>query len=419
MERKKIYYGWFVVFGCLMITCTMVPPIMALSNKFLIQVTGELQISRSAFTLANTILQGLGIFLSPIVSARLARGNMKRIQTVSIIGFVLSYASFSLATNVIHLYFSSFFTGVFFLNASLIPVSMMITNWFVKKRGLAMSIAMAGIGVGGTIFSPVITWLLGAYGWRSTYRIMALIILVLALPAALFILRKRPEDMGLLPYGSEDAASKRIPKKADIVFPLSVKESRTKLFFILFIFGMLCNGLINTGSLGHFPPAIEELQGPQVQALIISMYSMIGIFGKLVLGWLNDRFGVVASTAFGCITFALSFIFILFGQNISMLYIMAILFGLGDAIGTVTPPLITSAIFGAEKYGEAYGIANSFTQIGLSLGALMVAAVYDTSGSYNTAWILLIILTLGAFAGWVGAYAVSRKYCQKSVADNT
>ena len=55
MERKKIYYGWFVVFGCLMITCTMVPPIMALSNKFLIQVTGELQISRSAFTLANTI----------------------------------------------------------------------------------------------------------------------------------------------------------------------------------------------------------------------------------------------------------------------------------------------------------------------------------------------------------------------------
>ena len=402
----------------------MVPPIMALSNKFLIQVTGELQISRSAFTLANTILQGLGIFLSPIVSARLARGNMKRIQTVSIIGFVLSYASFSLATNVIHLYISSFFTGDFFLNASLLPVSMMITNCFVKKRGLAMSIAMAGIGVGGTIFSPVITWLLGAYGWRSTYRIMALIILVLALPAAMFILRKRPEDMGLLPYGSEDAAiqdaaSKRIPKKADIVFPLSVKESRTKLFFILFIFGMLCNGLINTGSLGHFPPAIEELQGPQVQALIISMYSMIGIFGKLVLGWLNDRFGVVVSTAFGCITFALSFIFILFGRNISMLYIMAFLFGLGDAIGTVTPPLITSAIFGAEKYGEAYGIANSFTQIGLSLGALMVAAVYDTSGSYNTAWILLIILTLGAFAGWVGAYAVSRKYCQKSVADNT
>ena len=66
----------------------------------------------------------------------------------------------------------------------------MITNWFAKKRGLAMSIAMAGIGVGGTIFSPIVTMLLGKYGWRHTYQIMALIVLVIALPAAFFILRK-------------------------------------------------------------------------------------------------------------------------------------------------------------------------------------------------------------------------------------
>ena len=138
MEKKKFLW---------MVYCLRMPhyhmydgaPIMALSNKFLIQVTGDLGISRSAFTLANTILQGLGIFISPIVSSRLAKGNMRRIQCISIVGFVLSYASYSLAQNAAHLYISSFFTGIFFLNAALIPVSMMITNWFVKKRGLAMS----------------------------------------------------------------------------------------------------------------------------------------------------------------------------------------------------------------------------------------------------------------------------------------
>ena len=57
MEKKKIHYGWYIVIGCLLITCTMVPPIMALSNKFLIQVTVELGLSRSGFSLANTILQ--------------------------------------------------------------------------------------------------------------------------------------------------------------------------------------------------------------------------------------------------------------------------------------------------------------------------------------------------------------------------
>ena len=183
-KNSKIFYGWWVVLGCVLITTTMVPPIMSLSNKFLIQVTTEMNISRGAFTLANTIVQGLGIFISPIVSKNLAKGNMRKIQSISIIGFVLAYASYSLAKSPIHLYMSSFFVGLFYLNSTLIPVSMMVTNWFVEKRGIAMSVTMAGIGLGGTIFSPIVTNLLQNYGWRHTYLIMAGIILVLALPVA-------------------------------------------------------------------------------------------------------------------------------------------------------------------------------------------------------------------------------------------
>lgn len=418
MQKKKIFYGWYIVLGCLLITCTMVPPIMALSNKFLIQVTNDLGISRSGFTLANTLLQGLGIIISPIISSTLAKGNMHRIQCLSIIGFVISYASYSLAQNAIHLYISSLFIGVFYLNSALIPVSMMITNWFEKKRGLAMSIAMTGIGIGGTIFSPVITMLLDRFGWRHTYQIMALIILVIALPAAFFLLRKSPADLGMEPYGhntpdTASSAKKVVAGKENTDLSIEVSASWGKLFFWLMIIGMLGNGLINSGSLGQFPPAIEEMHGPQVQAFIISMYSLVGIFGKILLGWLNDRFGIIVSTSFGCITFAASFIFMLLGENVSMLYVMAILFGLGDAVGTVTPPLITSAVFGAEKYGAAYGIANSFTQIGLTIGSLLVAATYDASGTYRNAWILLIFLTFMTLIGWVGSYITSRKYVKK------
>ena len=183
-KNSKIFYGWWVVLGCVLITTTMVPPIMSLSNKFLIQVTTEMNISRGVFTLANTIVQGLGIFISPIVSKNLAKGNMRKIQSISIIGFVLAYASYSLAKSPIHLYMSSFFVGLFYLNSTLIPVSMMVTNWFVEKRGIAMSVTMAGIGLGGTIFSLIVTDLLQNYGWRHTCLIMAGIILVVALPVA-------------------------------------------------------------------------------------------------------------------------------------------------------------------------------------------------------------------------------------------
>lgn len=416
MKKHSIFYGWWIILGCIIITSTMVPLIMSLSNKFLIQVTTEMGISRSAFTLANTILQGLGIFLSPIVSKKLAHGDMRKIQSISILGFVLSYASYSFAQNVFHIYISAFFVGIFYLNATLIPVSMMITNWFIKKRGLAMSLAMAGIGIGGFIFSPIVTNFLSLYGWRITYRIMALIVLALALPTSLFILRKKPEDMGLKPYGADEiSASSNNSSKSSHSVTLSVSDSKVKLFFWLLLLGMFANSIINSGSLGHFPPAMEELHGANVQATIISLYSLIGIFGKLLIGWINDKFGIVASTTFGCVTFGLSFVFMLFGSNVTMLYVMAISFGLGNAIGTVIPPLITSAVFGSEKYGEAYGIANSAGQIGLALGSLFIASLYDIFGSYSPAWIVLLILTVVTYFGWIGSYVLSRKYCSSSI----
>lgn len=410
MKSKKIFYGWWIVLGCILITSTMVPLIMALSNKFLIQVTSEMEVSRSSFTLANTIVQALGIFLSPIVAKKLANGNMRKIQSISILGFVFAYASYSLATNVFHLYISSFFLGIFYLNATLIPVSMMITNWFVKKRGLAMSLAMAGIGLGGFIFSPIITSFLNTYGWRTAYQLMALIVLVLALPTSIFILRKKPEDMNLKAYGVEEVTTSSSKQSITTSLSLSVSQSKFKLFFWIMLIGMFTNGLINSGSLGQFPPALEELHGTALQATIISLYSLVGIFGKLFLGWVNDKFGVVASSIIGCTTFALAFICILFGDSQYMLYLMALLFGLGMAIGTVLPPLITSSIFGSHKYGEAYGIVNSATQIGLSVGSLLVASMYDISGSYNSAWIILFILTVITAFAWITSYTMSKKY---------
>ena len=411
-KKSKIFYGWWIVLGCIIITSTMVPQIMSLSNKFLIQVTTEMGISRGSFTLANTILQGLGIFISPLVAKKLAGGDMKKIQSFSIIGFALAYASYALAQSPIHLYISAFFVGIFYLNSTLIPVSMMVTNWFVQKRGLAMSLSMAGIGLGGTIFSPIVTTLLTNYGWRMTYVIMAAIILVCALPTSLFILRKSPKDIGLKAYGAGEVVATAL--KTDKGVKISVKESKGKLFFWVMLVGMIANGLINSGALGQFPPALEELHGVATQAAIISLYSSIGVCGKVLLGWVNDKFGVIVSCTYGCIMFGLAFVFMLMGENVNMLYAMAIVFGLGNAIGTVIPPLVTAEIFGNEKYGEAYGMVNSATQVGLSLGSLMVASLYDLNGSYTNAWFILLALTVVTLVGWLGSYMLSKKFFGKN-----
>ena len=223
----------------------------------------------------------------------------------------------------------------------------------------------------------------------------------IALPAALFLLRKRPEDLGLEPLGGQPAAQ---VGGGDFHLPLG------RFFFWLLLVGMLTNGLINAGALGHFPPAMQESHGPAIQAAVISAYSLISIGGKLILGWINDRFGVVVSTTYACILFGLSFVFILLSaQSVAMLYAMAVVFGLGNAIGTVTPPLLTAEVFGKENYGKAYGIVNSFTQVGLSLGSLAVASVYDATGTYRFAWVMLLVLTAVTLVSWVSAVVLSRR----------
>ena len=76
-------------------------------------------------------------------------------------------------------------------------------------------------------------------------------------------------------------------------------------------------------------------------------------------------------------------------------------------------PLVTAAVFGAKKYGQAYGTANSPTTVYVLTYSTMAAAIYDGTGAYTSAWILLFILTIVTLVGWIGSYALSRKYVEK------
>lgn len=409
-NRAQLFYGWKIVFGSVLVTSLVVPLVMSLANVYLLPITKEMDISRSSFTLTSTITQGVGIFLSPLVAKKLALGNLKKIQTTGLIVFSLSYAALSLAQSVWHFYIIALFLGASFLCAAIIPISMMITNWFHEKRGLAMSIAMAGIGVGGFIYSPIISYLLETFGWRFTYRIMALLVALITVPISLFIFKKKPEDIGVLPYGYVASEKKNgFTAKNQNEQLLTKSQLFRQPFFWILLIGMLTNGLINSGALGQFPPALEELHGVVIKSTIISLYSLVGIFGKLILGWLNDRFGVISSTIFGCSFFALSFLLLLNGENINFIFLMAIFFGLGTPIGTVSPPLITSEIYGSKNYAQVFGIINSVMQIGLTFGSLTIAKIYDKTGSYKSGWILLFILTIVTMISWLSSVILARK----------
>ncbi|AMB99518.1 hypothetical protein AWM75_05685 [Aerococcus urinaehominis] len=409
---KKFHYAWIILFAATIILATYMPAVTSLFNKWQIAVTEDLGFSRSAFSLNTTIVQAVGIFIGPIASKFLTERNFKRLWTIFAAIFGLGLIAYAFAQNAWHFYIISFVIGFAFISTTSIPMTMMINNWFVEKRGLATSIAFAGISAGGFIFSPIITYLITNFGWRHAYLVYGIVALVIAFVFGIFIIDQKPEDRGLEAYGyqhkneinPEDKQKEEADQGNNLDVDLPIGQSWTKAFFILLLLGAVANGLANGGSL-QFSPGLTEAQGPVVESITVSAYLLVGVFGKILMGWINDKFGFKVTLFTGMGALALSFVsMLLAGSMIGPVGVVVFFGGLGIATGTVLPPIVTSTIYSNKRYGEAYGYVTSSTQIGTAIGPLLVPLIYDTTGSYAGGWWINIIFAVAGAIFWYLAY---------------
>lgn len=411
MKSSKMFYGWWIVIGSAILLAVLGPAAVAVANIYQAPVVTEFGITNSQFALSNSIVLGVGIFLSPFVSKKLTSGNFKGFYIISLLISAAAYIGYGFTNNIYVFYALSLLVGYGFLSTTMIPVSILINNWFVHKRGLALSLALTGLGVGGVVFSQMVTYIINNIGWRQSYMIYGALMLIIVIPIMAFLIKVKPEDMGLQPYGAElgftpQPGAEEQEKDVEMTF----SETKTKPFFILLVLGGVLVGITNNGGLGQFPPVLTNLHGAATAATIISVYSAVGIAGKLILGQISDTKGVIPGIIYACTLLALSYFTMLFSENIIAVYIMAVFFGLGNAIGTVIPPLMTSALYSTEKYSLAYGYVNSGLQLGMTVGSLFTAGIADLTGSYNYSWAILLVLSILLGISWIGSYKNAQKY---------
>lgn len=394
MGDKKLFYGWWVVAASVIIMAILHPLITTCWGLYVKPVTNDMGFSRSAFGLCSTIISGVTVFLSPYFGKWLANKNTQLIHAICVVGLAASYASFSLAQNITHFYISAIFMGAFSCGAIALPVSIVLTNWFVKKRGLAISIALAGSGFGGAIISPIMANIILNYSWRTSFLIFAGAMLILCLPMIL-IMKKSPEAMDLKAYGAGEAAiavQKNTVSGAELNMTLA--EAKKHGFFWIYLFGMFALCFVGFGSLSQLAAFLADVHGAAFAAGILSLFLVIVTLGKISLGWVYDKFGTRVGTSYICIVFAISIACMLFPESKPLMYVMAFLYGLGICTGTVCPPVITAAMFGSKHYGEIYGYVNLAVYLGAALSVPAIAIVYDKTGSYQAAWYLCIALIL-------------------------
>jgi len=388
MEQKKtgIFYGWWIVVVCTLIMATFFTLLLSCISLFVVPITEDLGISRSAFGTFSTIMSILGMILSPIAGKVLATKNTRLIMSSCLLIGVLGYTCLSFVNNVALLYVLAVVIGFGSAFSTTVPIAILLTKWFVRSRGTAMSITFAGSSIGAMILSPIITKIITDFGWRMAFRFLGLGMLVVLVPMAFLILRNDPADKGLVALGADDASGDN-PAATLTETGLPLKTLQKKPVFWVYVLGIFVM-LLTMGAMYHMAAHVVGIGlSAETAARFVSIYSLVAIFGKLLMGTVFDKFGVKAGILLGTVSMGLTFVFLLIAKSFTVLLVVALFYGLGSAHGTIFPPTLTSRLFGTKYYGETFGFVNAFASLSMAVNNLVMAAAYDATGTYTLAWI--------------------------------
>ncbi len=288
-----------------------------------------------------------------------------------------------------------------------------LPNWFVRRRGLAMSLAFSGVGVGSIILLPWVQSLIGRAGWRAACWALGLLVLALLAPLNL-LLRRRPEDLGLAPDGDRASGAAAGAPRTNVVDPAWTavdwtlgRALRTARFWWIAA-GYLCGLYAWYAVQVHQTKYLVEIGfSPAEAAWALAFVSLAGVPGQIALGHLSDRIGREWVWTVGSVGFALCYVVLLLLRHAPtppLLYLMVVCqgllgYGLTSVIGA-----IPAEIFEGRHYGTIFGSLMLASIVGGAAGPWVTGALHDATGSYTAAFIVAIVGSgLSAAAIWLAA----------------
>lgn len=362
-------------------------------SVFFKSIAAEFGDSRLGVSIGISVTQGVGALLAPFIGRALDRFPLKRIMAAGAVSMGTGFLLLGLVQTPLQFYlvlgvFIGFGAGAM----GQLATSKLVSNWFVLKRGTALGIAATGISVSGVLMPATTAWLIGEFGWRNGFVAYGVITLVIVVPLILRLVVSRPEDLGLLPDGAAEAATLPPPRPA-----LRTAEyiRNSNFWYLLITIGLLF--CIQSATLIHMVPQLTDRGIDLISASVIaSSTALFGVMGKLIYGALVDRWDVRWALWLAIAFQVAGQLFMLFGNGYSGFLIGASLFGFG--MGGIVPMqgAVVGAAFGRENFGRVLGAMRPPMAIIHLLGVPFAGWVYDSTGSYEP-----------AFLTFLGLYAVT------------
>ena len=399
MRRSPIHYAW-VVAAVTFLVLIVTSGVRATPGVLMVPLETEFGWSRTAISAAVAINIALYGLIGPFAASLMDRYGLRRVVLAAI---ALLACSVALTTQMRTQWQLTLLWGILVGSGTgvtaLVLAAVVASRWFDERRGLVLGILSAANATGQLVFLPLLARLVETHGWRTAaLAVSAAAAAVFAVVALL--MRDRPSDVGLEPYGRASGAaaptSRPLAPVAALRFALG-KPAFWLLAGSFFVCGASTNGLIGT----HLIAACHDYGISEVRAAgLLAMMGIFDILGTTASGWLTDRF---SSRYLLCAYYVLRGTALLFLPVTLMhqesLGWFAVFYGL-DWVATVPPTVrLTSEAFGRENTGVIYGWIGASHQLGASMAALGAGTIRTMLGDYRMAfWIASVLCLMAGMA---------------------
>ena len=395
-KKPRFFYGWVIVAAGMLINASVMGIIYNCFSQFIKPVCEDLGFTRQAMSFNQTLISLIQVGVAFIWGQILTRFKLKNLMFFWAVAGPAFFFCYSFAKSIWVFYIISALMSVTMSILTVLPFSFIISNWFNKKRGLATGICFMGSGLGGMILNPLLSIWLEGYGWRMSFRILAVIMLVVAVPCVL-LLRTRPQHMGLLPLGGDDIHQTGHEEPEGYTL---AEAKRMPKFWIIALCAMLINmglsSLVQTLS----PHLTDNGYTASFAAVMVSVSMGAMALGKMVLGQLFDLLGTKKAALLSIFCGFLGLLGMITCVFAPALGLVVLGIGFGCSFGTVGNPIIVQNVFGKKDYGTLMGFVTACSNIGGAISPTVNGTVYDVFKSYNPAfgtWALMMAIVLACF----------------------
>ena len=388
-----------VLIGMCGLVATSVGLITNVSGLFFTPISEDFGILKGSVSLTLTI-SNIVFALGGLTAPKLLKES--RLKQLLIFGTVCiagCTALLGLAPNLMIMYVLNAIRGFAGGVLGFVLITMVINNWFYAKAGLFTSIAMSCSGFAGALFSPIVSSIIENTGWRSGYLFVSVMMVILNLPAILFLPSLDPKTKNIMPYGYEE-----IPEPALAADdPVTTRTVSKSLFIFAILFAFMVSG--STALPQHFPGiavnfGLDASQG----ALMLSVCMLMNSMGKIIFGILVDTLGSKKSILTFQILILAAIAGLWFIHAPMFMVIAAGIYGLTYALGAVGNVIVSKDLFGIENYARTYPKVSLAGTVSNAIFSSVIGFMYDFSGNYLSTLVLMFVMVAVSVALILKAY---------------